>query len=274
MTQEALVPVEEILPSLLAGTPQNKVEQATAIADALSPIIEQRHLYIKIGRGRHVLFEGWTTLGALLGVFPVTAWTRQTEDGWEARVEARTLAGALVGAAEAMCSRTESSWANRDEYALRSMAQTRAGGKALRMPLGFIMQLAGFDATPAEEVDGGAGPVASPVRIGIGTITSGVGGWPASIGMPALISLVKDWVHDFGGMAEVGKALASGKLLVPIARALAYTADGTLTWLVGPLPDTAKEELRLALRGEWKAPATGSAAEDVPFETEEEVPFT
>ena len=40
----------------------------------------------------------------------------------------------------------------RDDYALRSMAQTRATSKALRQPLGFVMSLAGFDPTPAEEM--------------------------------------------------------------------------------------------------------------------------
>jgi hypothetical protein len=74
------------------------------------------------------------------------------DDGWEARVEARTRAGEIVGAAEAECLRSENTWANRDDYALRSMAQTRATSKALRQPLGFVMQLAGFNPTPAEEM--------------------------------------------------------------------------------------------------------------------------
>ena len=46
----------------------------------------------------------------------------------------------------------EKTWAGRDDYALRSMAQTRATSKAMRQPLGFIITLAGFDATPAEEM--------------------------------------------------------------------------------------------------------------------------
>jgi len=149
----ALTVAEEApLPSLLVGTATEKVSMATEIANALAPVINDKHLYAEISGKRHVLFEGWTTLGALLGVFPVTVWTHKTEDGWEARVEARTLAGATVGAAEAECSRSENQWKDREDFALRSMAQTRAGSKALRMPLGFVMQLAGFEATPLEEV--------------------------------------------------------------------------------------------------------------------------
>jgi hypothetical protein len=63
----------------------------------------------------------------MLGVVPVVEWTRPLEDGagWEARVQAFTLDGRLVGADESMCSRSESHWRTRDEFALRSMAQTR-----------------------------------------------------------------------------------------------------------------------------------------------------
>ena len=70
-------------------------------------------------------------------------------------MEARTLAGALVGAAEAQVTRQEQNWRSRDDYALRSMAQTRATGKAMRLPLGFVMSLAGYEATPAEEMPAG-----------------------------------------------------------------------------------------------------------------------
>ena len=40
------------------------------------------------------------------------------------------------------------------------MAQTRATSKALRLTLGFVMELAGFDATPADEIPRGDGPEA------------------------------------------------------------------------------------------------------------------
>jgi len=132
--------------------PAEVIRRATSVATQLAQVIEAQELFKQIGKKKHVLVEGWTLLGTMLGVFPVCEWTRKTEDGWEARVEARTLAGAVVGAAEAECLRSESLWKNRDDYALRSMAQTRATSKALRQPLGFIVTLSGFSATPAEEV--------------------------------------------------------------------------------------------------------------------------
>lgn len=139
---------------LIMGSPVERVQQATEIAKILAPLIRDRRLFTMIQGREYVRYEGWTVLGAMLGVFPFTEWTRPlSEGGWEARVVARTMAGDTVGAAEAMCNRDERNWSDRDEYALRSMAQTRAGGKALRMPLGWIMQLAGYEATPAEEMD-------------------------------------------------------------------------------------------------------------------------
>lgn len=135
-----------------SDNPAEVVQRATEVADALAAIIERKSLFTMIGGRRHVQVEGWTLLGSLLGVFPVTVWTRALEDGWESRVEARTLNGQIVGAAEAECRRTERTWRTRDSYALRSMAQTRATSKALRLPLGFVMQLAGYEATPAEEM--------------------------------------------------------------------------------------------------------------------------
>jgi hypothetical protein len=133
--------------------PAEVIARASQVADVLKNVLAQQGLTKNISGREHVLVEGWTTCGAMLGVVPVVAWTRQTEDGgWEARVEARTMDGRVIGAAEASCSRDENQWKNRDSYALRSMAQTRATSKALRGPLGFIVTLAGFTATPGEEM--------------------------------------------------------------------------------------------------------------------------
>jgi hypothetical protein len=163
-----LVPAPAPAPVTLfrSDEPNEIVTRATEYANALAPVIEKRKLSVSIQGRKHVLVEGWTLLGSMLGVFPVLVWSRELENGWEARVEAKTLDGRTVGAAEAMCLRSERSWATRDEYALRSMAQTRATSKALRQPLGFVVTMAGYSATPAEEMVIEAEPVkpAKPVR--------------------------------------------------------------------------------------------------------------
>jgi hypothetical protein len=71
---------------------------------------------------------------------------------WEACVEVRTAAGVLVGRAEAMCSRAEGGWGTSDDYAVRSMAETRAESRAYRRAAGWIVAIAGYSPTPAEEM--------------------------------------------------------------------------------------------------------------------------
>lgn len=145
---------QALVPSNLFGASDAVavVQKATAVATALREVIEKQGLISKIQGKSYPKCEAWTLLGTMLGVFPVLQWTKQIANGWEARVEARTRDGAVVGAAEAECLRSERNWSNRDDFALRSMAQTRATAKALRMPLGFVMTLSGYEPTPAEEM--------------------------------------------------------------------------------------------------------------------------
>lgn len=154
--QQAMVVRQEtaVAPTTLFGSnePVAVVQKASQVASALKDVVKTQGLISVISGKEYPRCEAWTLLGTMLGVFPVLQWTRQLENGWEARVEAKTRDGAIVGAAEAQCLRKEKNWSNRDDFALRSMAQTRATAKALRMPLGFVMTLAGYEATPAEEM--------------------------------------------------------------------------------------------------------------------------
>ncbi len=165
-TQNALKIIEGAPPpALIAGavTPEDLVERATAMANALAPIVEAKELYVTIGSGKHLVMEAWATLGAMVGVFPEVDWTRPIERGWEARCQVRHMgSGQIIGAAEAQCLNTEQNWRGKEDFAIRSMAQTRAAGKALRLPLSWIVVLAGYKPTPAEEMDYEAAPPAAP----------------------------------------------------------------------------------------------------------------
>ena len=121
------------------------LERMGEIATALVDVIDQKHLYKTISGRKHILVEGWTTLGAMLGVTPhvIDVRPNETGDGYLATVEARTMDGRVVGTAQAECSRAEKTWANRDSYALRSMAQTRAISRTLRAALGMVVVFAG-----------------------------------------------------------------------------------------------------------------------------------
>jgi hypothetical protein len=59
--------------------------------------------------------------------------------------------GACISRASAECGE-EKPWNTRAKYARRSMAQTRATGKACRLAFSWIMSLAGYEVTPAEEM--------------------------------------------------------------------------------------------------------------------------
>jgi hypothetical protein len=60
--------------------------------------------------------------------------------------------GIKIGSAEASCLRSEPNWAIKPEFQLKSMAQTRAGAKALRNLYGWVAVLAGVKPTPVEEI--------------------------------------------------------------------------------------------------------------------------
>jgi len=61
-------------------------------------------------------------------------------------------ASAECGAADEYDRNGNLLWSKRPRYARRSMAQTRATGKACRMSFSWIMKLAGYEPTPAEEM--------------------------------------------------------------------------------------------------------------------------
>lgn len=150
-------PEQQVAHPGLFGTtnPAEVIAKASEVATALKDVVKRQGLVSNINGKEYPKCEAWTLLGTMLGVFPVMCWTKKLENGWEARVEARTKDGAIVGAAEAECLKSEKNWSNRDDFAIRSMAQTRATAKCLRMPLGFVMTLAGYEATPAEEMVSG-----------------------------------------------------------------------------------------------------------------------
>lgn len=138
--------------------PEEVVIRATKTATTLAAVIERQVLFSRIENRKtgevrkYVRVEGWTLLGSMLGVFPVLLNTERIEKGWKARVEARTRDGAVIGAGEAICTRAEKRWEYADDYAILSMSQTRATSKAMRLPLSFVMTLAGYEPTPAEEM--------------------------------------------------------------------------------------------------------------------------
>jgi hypothetical protein len=139
-----------------ASTPRDVIAAAADHAAALADVVNRQKLFAIIKGKKHVTVDGWELLGSMVGIYAVLEHTERIEIegtwGWKATVSARKADGSIVGRADALCMRSEKDWSSRDEYALCSMAQTRATSKALRAPLGFIVKLAGFSATPEAEI--------------------------------------------------------------------------------------------------------------------------
>lgn len=140
--------------------PQDMVERATSIATQLKKIIDDKQLFIQIRNKRHTFVEGWTTMLSMIGVSPQEVDDMQYPNGdWKVTVGLYTYAGQCVGRASAICGMDEKdkngdpTWADKPSYARRSMAATRATGKAARLSFSWIMILAGYAATPAEEMN-------------------------------------------------------------------------------------------------------------------------
>lgn len=135
--------------------PVDRVEQARKMANVLADVIVQQDLAVKIGKGKHVTVGGWSLLGTMAGCLPRERQVIERENGdFEAFVEVvRVRDGVVVGGGSAICGHDEAVWASRPRNARRSMAVTRATGKAFRISFGWVMGLAGYSETPAEEME-------------------------------------------------------------------------------------------------------------------------
>jgi hypothetical protein len=156
--EKALAVQEETfgLGAIQVAGPSDVIRRATLIANELAKIVKDKRLYVSISNRQFVRVEGWATLGAMLGVLPREVSVTEKENGdFEAQVElVRANDGAIIGRGSAIVGADESTWAKRPRYARRSMAITRATGKAYRLGFAWIMTLAGYEPTPAEEMDG------------------------------------------------------------------------------------------------------------------------
>lgn len=146
--------------------PADIVSKAREMAIILKGIVKDAGLARRIGPKEYLEYEAWLTIARFNMCTPVTKWTRAIERpgyemtvdgrawGYECLVEVHNANDQVIASAEGMCTRAESKWRGRDDYAIRSMAQTRTAGKALRSVFSWVVVLAGYAPTPAEEMDG------------------------------------------------------------------------------------------------------------------------
>lgn len=146
-----------------------KVAVATNVANTLAPLVREQGLTVKgLNRSNkeaeYVMVEGWEVLGTFLGIVPVTTIIEDMVNdkgrviGYKARATLyqnpviendEIVGGTVIARAEAQA---DKSGFQKDLFAIASMAQTRALGKAYRMGLSWIMKMAGFEGTFAEDM--------------------------------------------------------------------------------------------------------------------------
>ncbi len=128
------------------------IERAGLVSKLLSDVVEKAKLYTMIGGKKYVRVDGWETLGALLHCTSEITIIKEYKDGYWAEATIKDKTGATVSRGVGICLRSEKNWEKRDEYAILSMAQTRALGKAYRLGFSWIMNLAGYEPVSSEEM--------------------------------------------------------------------------------------------------------------------------
>lgn len=162
----------EVLPDYAILNPELpmrvKIGVAGEVASCLKDIIQQQNLIVKgLGGNKnseYVTIEGWEVLGTMLGITPVTFTAGEIKNkqgrtvGYKsvaslyrnAKVsENGAISGELIARAEASA---DKSGFQKDLPSIMSMSQTRALGKCYRMALSWIIKMAGYEGTFAEDM--------------------------------------------------------------------------------------------------------------------------
>ncbi len=135
-----------------------KSDETLHLAVDLAKFIKENRLYQNIQGKEYVNVEGWQYAGSRLGILPVVEHvvniSTDEEIKYQAKVNLLDLRSQqVVGAGFAICSNREQGKKYYQEFAIASMAQTRAIGKAYRNILAWIIRAAGYEPTPVEEMD-------------------------------------------------------------------------------------------------------------------------
>lgn len=136
----------------------DKITVATKVASSLKNVIKTQGLSVEITNKKgqtneYVTAEGWEVLGTMLGCTPyVEEVVELPKNGpifvYKATVSIRQ-GDVVLSRASAIAERNKM---QKDRPSVYSMAQTRALGKAYRMALSWIIKMAGYEPTPAEEM--------------------------------------------------------------------------------------------------------------------------
>jgi len=135
-----------------------KSDETLDLAKDLAKFIKDNKLSTQVQGKEFVNVEGWQYAGSRLGIVPIVEHVINVSSDQEIKYQAKVTLFDMrsqhtVGAGFAICSNKESGKKFYQEFAIASMAQTRAIGKAYRNILAWIIRAAGYEPTPAEEME-------------------------------------------------------------------------------------------------------------------------
>lgn len=146
----------------------SRSDETLGLANDLANFIKSNNLSSTVQGKEYVNVEGWQYAGSRLGIVPIVEHVINVSNEKEIKYQAKVTLYDLrhqttVGAGFAVCSNTEAGKKFYQEFAIMSMAQTRAIGKAYRNCLAWIIRAAGYEPTPAEEMDYNTSTVPVPI---------------------------------------------------------------------------------------------------------------
>lgn len=165
----------------LERAPDVVLEEAHRAAAALKRVLDGKLKKVFFNNEQYLEFEDWQTVARFYGVTVIVRSVEYVEfgknRGFRAVADALLVSrNQVISSADAMCLDDEANWGARPIYEwrkdeatgrakrfkvgeepvplfqLRSMAQTRACAKALRNAFAWVVVLAGYRPTPAEEM--------------------------------------------------------------------------------------------------------------------------
>lgn len=139
--------------------PSEVLDEAKNAAKALGDVLKNKKKPVIMNDEQYLEFEDWQTVGRFYGVTAKEDGDAEPIElsgaiGFKANAVALRADGMVISRATAYCMNDESNWKSKPLFQLASMAQTRANSKVLRNVLAWVVVLAGYRPTPAEEMLG------------------------------------------------------------------------------------------------------------------------
>jgi len=175
----------------------SRSDETLDLAKDLAKFIKDNKLSTTVQGKEFVNVEGWQYAGSRLGIVPIVDHVINVSTEQELKYQAKVTLFDIrhqvtVGAGFAVCSNKESGKKFYQEFAIMSMAQTRAIGKAYRNILAWIIRAAGYEPTPAEEMDYNTNTPAAVAPAPAAAVATAV---PAMQVVPAEVPSVAAEVH-------------------------------------------------------------------------------